>query len=347
MSSSFPDPVAALLIFAALVPLTAVLVWPGVGITAQLRRVGALSERVRLEDGLKHLFTFAVAHRPSSVESLAGAIGVSRKRVVEIVRRLERMDLARLKGEDIVLTHEGRVYAFRVVRTHRLWERYLADRTGVSAAEWHARAERLEHRLSPEQVEGLAASMSHLVYDPHGDPIPTADGVLPSARGVPLSSLSPETSAQVVHIEDEPEDVYRSLRVAGINVGSRLWLERIEPTAVHLTVDGRPIAIEPVAAWNPTVERVEDDGSDEGLERLDALHPGEEGVVVRLAGAVQGPQRRRLLDLGVVPGTVIRAELTSASGCPVAYRIRGAVIALRRAQADDILMRRRSSQETT
>lgn len=346
MSSSFPDPAAALLIFAALVLFTAVLVWPGLGIVARLRRAGALSERVRLEDGLKHLFTFAVAHRPSSVESLAGAIGVSRSRAVEIVRRLERMDLARLNADDIVLTDEGRVYAFRIVRTHRIWERYLADRTGVSPAEWHARAERLEHRLSPKEVDALAASMGHPVYDPHGDPIPTADGVLPSARGVPLSSLPPETTARVVHIEDEPEEVYRSLRVAGINVGSRLWLERIDPTAVHLTVEGRSIMIEPIAAWNLTVEPMEDDGSEEGLERLDALHPGEEGVVVRLGGAVQGPQRRRLLDLGVVPGTVIRAELASASGCPVAYRIRGAVIALRRAQAGDILMRRRISQET-
>jgi DtxR family transcriptional regulator, Mn-dependent transcriptional regulator len=274
MNSSFPDPAAALLIFAALVLLAAVLVWPGLGIVARLRRVGALSERVRLEDGLKHLFTFAVVRRPSSVESLAGAIGVSPSRAVEIVRRLQRMNLARLKGEDIVLTDEGRIYAFRIVRTHRLWERYLADRTGVSPADWHARAERVEHRLSPEQVEGLAASMGHPVYDPHRDPIPTADGVLPSARGVPLPALPPQTSARVVHIEDEPEEVYRSLRVAGINVGSRLWLERIEPTAVHLTVEGRSIAIEPVAASNLTVEPVEDDGSEEGLERLDALHPG-------------------------------------------------------------------------
>jgi DtxR family Mn-dependent transcriptional regulator len=82
-----------------------------------------------------------------------------------------------------------------------------------------------------------------------------------------------------------------------------------------------------------------------GVERLDALAPGEEAVVVRIGGGVQGAQRRRLLDLGVVPGTVIRAELASASGDPMAYRIRGAVIALRRSQADDILVRRRGRAE--
>lgn len=344
MTPAFLDP-SSVLIFTVMVLLAALVLWPRQGIVARLRQFRKLSERVRLEDGLKHLFTSEAASRPSSVESLAGSIGVSRGRAVEIVRQLEGMDLARLKADDIVLTDEGRAYAFRIVRTHRLWERYLADRTGVSPAEWHARAERLEHGLSPEQVEGLAASMGHPLYDPHGDPIPTHDGVLPPARGVPLASLPPETSARVVHIEDEPEEVYRSLRAAKINLGSRLRLERIDPTAVYLTVEGHTIAIEPLAARNLTVEPVEDDGADGGLERLDVLRPGEEGVVVRLGGGVQGSQRRRLLDLGVVPGTAIRAEFPSASGDPVAYRIRGAVIALRRVQADDILIRRQPSKE--
>jgi Fe2+ transport system protein FeoA len=55
--------------------------------------------------------------------------------------------------------------------------------------------------------------------------------------------------------------------------------------------------------------------------------------VVRLADACQGPQRRRLLDLGVVPGTIVTAEFSSPGGDPIAYRIRGALIALRRVQA--------------
>jgi DtxR family Mn-dependent transcriptional regulator len=343
--NAFPDPAAALLAFAALVALAAVVLWPGRGIAAVLRRVTALSERVSLEDGLKHLFASEVARRPSSVESLAGAIGVSRGRTVEIVRQLKRMDLARLEAEDIVLTDEGRAYALRIVRTHRLWERYLAERTGVGPAEWHTQAERLEHGLAPDEVERLAASMGHPLYDPHGDPIPTAGGVLPPSRGVPLFSLPPGTSARVVHIEDEPEEVYRSLRAAGINLGSHLRLERIDPTALHLTVEGRPAAIEALAARNLTVEAVREEGSEDGLERLDALRPGEEGVVIRVGGQVQGVQRRRLLDLGIVPGTVIGAELASISGDPMAYRIRGAVIALRRAQADDILIRRRPREE--
>jgi len=338
-----PDPATALLIFAALVLLGAVAFWPERGIVARLRRTLALDERVRLEDGLKHLFAWEASRRASSVESLAGAIGVSRGHALEIVRVMKGMNLVRLGEEDIALTDEGRAYALRIVRTHRLWERYLADRTGVGAADWHTQAERREHGLAPDEVERLAASMGHPLYDPHGDPIPTAGGVVPPARGVPLSSLLPGTSARVVHIEDEPEEVYRALRAAGIDRDSHLRLERIDSAGLQLSVEGRLVTIEPLAARNLTVEMAE--GPEEGLERLCALRLGEEGVVVRLGGQVQGAQRRRLLDLGVVPGTVIRAELGSLSGDPVAYRIRGAMIALRRAQADDIVIRRRSREE--
>lgn len=337
-----PDPLTALLVFTGGALLLGALFWPGRGLVARWQRAAHLSERVRLEDGLKHLYTVEAAGRPASVDSLAGALGVSRGRAVAVVRRLEDTDLVRCSAENIELTEEGRAYALRIVRTHRLWERYLADRTGTAAVDWHAQAERLEHGLSEEQIEDLAASMGYPLYDPHGDPIPTAAGVLPPARGVLLPALSAGASARVVHVEDEPEEVYRTLRAAGIHPGTLLSIEKVEPTRIRLTVEGRPLELELLAARNLTVEPIEPDGDDAGLLRLDALRPGEEGVVVRLAGGVQGAQRRRMLDLGVVPGTVIRAELASASGDPMAYRIRGAVIALRRVQADDILIRRRS-----
>lgn len=340
-----PNPLTALALFTAVALLSALLAWPGRGLVARLRAAGELSERVRLEDGLKHLYTFEASAMPCSVDSLAGALGTSRGRAVAIVRRLEETDLIRLETDNIVLTDEGRAYALRIVRTHRLWERYLADRTGTAPAEWHTQAERLEHGLSEAQVEDLAASMGYPLYDPHGDPIPTAGGVLPPARGISLTALAVGQSARVIHVEDEPEEVYRTIRRAGIHPGTLLRLEALEPTRVHLTVEGQPHVLEPLAARNLTVERVPTASAEMGVERLDTLAPGEEGVVVRLAGGVQGAQRRRLLDLGVVPGTVIRVELSSASGDPMAYRIRGAVIALRRAQADDILVRRRSRSE--
>lgn len=335
-----PDPSVALLAFAMLVAAGALLVWPERGLVARWARRGRMPDRVRTEDALKHLYTVAAARLPATVDSLAGALGISRARAVAIVRRLEETDLVRLATGNIELTEVGRAYALRIVRTHRLWERYLADRTGAAPAEWHAQAERLEHGLTEEQVEGLAARMGHPLYDPHGDPIPTAAGVLPPPRGQPLASVPVGTALRVTHVEDEPDEVYQVLRQAGIHPGTLLRVEAAGATRLGLLVEGRPLELDRLAAMNLSVEPVEEELIDPELERLDVLRPGEEAVVVRLAGAVQGAQRRRLLDLGIVPGTVIRAELASASGDPIAYRIRGAVIALRRGQADDVLIRR-------
>jgi DtxR family Mn-dependent transcriptional regulator len=89
-----------------------------------------------------------------------------------------------------------------------------------------------------------------------------------------------------------------------------------------------------VDAANVTVERLPEGEAATGTVRtLADADRGEPVRVVAIAPACQGPQRRRLLDLGVVPGTTVTAELVSASGDPVAYRIRGALIALRREQA--------------
>jgi DtxR family transcriptional regulator, Mn-dependent transcriptional regulator len=74
------------------------------------------------------------------------------------------------------------------------------------------------------------------------------------------------------------------------------------------------------------------------LARLSGLRPGEEALVVGIAPACQGAERRRLLDLGILPGTRIAAALVSPSGNPVAYRVRGSLIALRTSQAEQILI---------
>lgn len=335
-----PDPRLALLVFLAVLLLTAVVLWPRQGLRARWQRTRRASSRVELEDGLKHLYTCEAGGRRATVESLAGALGISGSRAVELVRRLEQTTLAGHDATGLVLTAEGRSYALRIVRTHRLYERYLADRTGVVPAQWHAAAEEAEHLLTPAEVEGLAARMGDPLFDPHGDPIPTAGGELPPSRGEPLPGVSAGSTVRVVHIEDEPEEIFRVLHAAGLRVGSRLRVAGTDAGGVAVELEGRELVLEPLAARNLTVEAVDATEHDRDVERLDALRPGESASVVRLAATVQGPSRRRLLDLGVVPGTVIRAELASASGDPVAYRIRGAMIALRRVQAHEILVRR-------
>lgn len=335
------DPAAALAVFAGLALALAVLFWPRRGLVPRIALLIGFNERVRIEDALKHLYNGELSGRPCSVESLAGTLEVSRGRAVRLLTRLEELGLARSNGTGIPLTDAGRAYALRILRTHRLWERFLADRTGVAPVDWHEEAERAEHLLTPDKTEHLAARMGQPLYDPHGDPIPTATGELRARGGVSLTALRAGDAALIVHLEDEPPEVYDRLVAEGLSPQMQIKVIEAAPFGIRFQTENREHALEPVLASNVTVVRrprareVED-----AHETLASLAPGESRRVVHIASTCHGPQRRRLLDLGVVPGTVISAELVSAAGDPVAYRIRGALVALRRQQAEWIHVER-------
>jgi DtxR family transcriptional regulator, Mn-dependent transcriptional regulator len=315
-----------------------------------LRRVGAAMarlrggdrdrERVRVEDALKHLHECERSGRRCTVAELAGRLGIPEGSASELASLLAERELARALDGGVELTASGRAYGVAVVRRHRLWERYLADRTGVPAGEWHAEAERVEHELSPAAADLLASRLGDPRYDPHGDPIPTTAGEVPAPAGVPLTQVATGANVVVTHLEDEPPEVFDRLVQAGLTPGLAVEVsegaEASGPSGrVRLRVGGSERELRAVDAANVTVEALPPGRSVPGPRRtLAEAAVGEEVRVAVISPACQGPQRRRLLDLGVVPGTRIVPELVSTSGDPVAYRIRGAVIALRREQAD-------------
>jgi DtxR family Mn-dependent transcriptional regulator len=329
------DPASALISFILLVSLLAVLFWPGDGLVARLVRIAGMTERVQLEDALKHLSKCEWAGTPCTVESLAGSLETSRGQAVKLLGRLEELGFALADGEAFVLTEAGSGYALRVIRTHRLVERYLADRTGVRPVDWHSEAEKREHTLTPAETESLASSLGHPLYDPHGDPIPTAAGELPPPIGVALTALQPGQVASIVHLEDEPQEVFEELAMEGLTPSMPVKILDAGPGSIRFEAGGREHALAPVVARNITVQVLPDAVvNGEAGETLADLEVGGRARVIGILPTCQGPPRRRLLDLGLVPGTSVEAEMSSAAGDPIAYRIRGALIALRREQAE-------------
>lgn len=330
-----PNPATALLVFAALCAGLALLLWPRRGLLMRLYRLIRLTERVRIEDALKHLHNQEYLGKTASIETVAGALETSRARAVRLVARLESRGLVRSDGRGLPLTEAGRAYARRVIRSHRLWERYLADLTSVKPGDWHDAAELREHTLTPDAVAELAARMGHPRYDPHGDPIPTASGELPPRSGVPLTALEAGQSGTITHLEDEPREVYDQLIAAGLAPLMEIRVLEATPSSLRFTADGVELTLVPVVASNITVQlRASEAVAPDSSTTLAELRPGEAARVVRISPLCRGAQRRRLLDLGVVPGTVVSAELEGALRDPVAYEIRGALIALRRHQAE-------------
>jgi DtxR family transcriptional regulator, Mn-dependent transcriptional regulator len=341
-----PDPRLALLVFGGLVTVGALLFWPRLGVVPRWLRLRRLDERVRVEDALKHIFMCGGQGQACTLESLAGRLEISVGDAAALLAHLAHLELVRSVGEVPELTAEGRASALRVVRTHRLWERYLADRTGLPAGEWHDQAERMEHALSPEDADALESRLGHPRWDPHGDPIPTAEGEIPPLRGAALMSVSPGDTVEIVHLEDEPRTIFDQLVAHGMAPGGRMEIVERSERRVLLRGDGREWSLDPVQARNVSVRTLP--AGERARERGDSLADlgrGESARVAAISSACQGTQRRRLLDLGVVRGTEITAEMRSAGGDPTAYRIRGALIALRREQASWILVERAARAE--
>lgn len=298
---------------------------------------GTDRERALAEDALKHLYWCDEQGQTGTAESLAGSEGYASGEGARVLGVLQSAGLATLRDGVFHLTDEGRRYALQVLRAHRLYETYLAQETGYHETRWHQRAHNKEHHLTPDEVAELAQRLGHPRFDPHGDPIPTADGHVPKREGTPLADWPVGKPARIVHLEDEPETVFAQLVAIGLCPGLTVQVVSSTSHRVIIEVEGRQHVLAPIVAANVTVVEAPAEAGGRG-QPLSQLPPGTRGRVVALSPRCRGAERRRLLDLGLVPGTMVESELRGPLGDPTAYRVRETLVALRREQADWVLV---------
>ncbi len=343
-----PNPLIALLIAGFLTAIGLWFFWPERGLFWRWQRANQMTERVVSEDALKHIHQCEIHGRRPTVQSLAGAINIRPNAVAEVLHRLEQQEYLFIDGDQYRLTSTGRDYALRVIRAHRLLERYLADTTGFEEQEWHDRAERMEHSLSAEELDRLSARLGNPTHDPHGDPIPTARGEMIYQERTPLINMAIGKPAQIIHLEDEPETVYAQIVAEGLHVGQTVRMIESSPQRIRFWAGGDEHLLAPIVAANIAVLPLPEKEPVEEMigEPLSSLKIGEVARVLNISPRSRGVERRRLMDLGVLPGTEIEVEMFSPSGNPTAYRIRGAVIALRDTQAEYIRITRHNIPQT-
>ena len=300
-----------------------------------------MTERVLIEDALKHIYNFEMSGDRPSIESIAGALQLTTKEAADLVATIEASELASREGNVLQLTADGRQSALHILRAHRLWERYLADATGYAENEWHSQADEFEHLLSASEVDALSAQLGHPTYDPHGDPIPSPTGELVVTEEIPLTSADLNTALRITNIEDEPATIFAQLVAEGLHLGMIVRVAEITPQRVRFWSNGNEHLLAPIVAANIHVIAIPEVRPVEQIpkERLTTLAPGGKGEVVGISPACRGLERRRLLDLGILPGTIIQKEFTNPNGDPSAYRIRDALIALREEQSNLIQIR--------
>lgn len=206
-----------------------------------------------VEDYVKAIYKAREWHRePVTTSVLAAWFGVAAPSVSDMVRKLADRGLVdHVPYKPIELTERGRLLAMRMVRRHRLIETYLVRELGYTWDEVHDEAEVLEHAVSDTFLDRIAHRLGDPRHDPHGDPIPGADGAVALPAAVPLPDLPPglppDRPGTVVRVSDADPGVLRALSVYGIGPGTSVRRLASEPGPVRVDVDGAGAREIPVA----------------------------------------------------------------------------------------------------
>ncbi|MCW3033421.1 MAG: DtxR family transcriptional regulator, Mn-dependent transcriptional regulator [Solirubrobacteraceae bacterium] len=184
-----------------------------------------------VEDYTKAIYSLESRHdEPVSTKTLAERLGITPGSVSAMLKRLDELGLiTHVPYRGVRLTDAGRRIALEVIRHHRLLESYLTDVLGMPWDRVHAEAEVLEHVLSEDLEELIAAKLGHPTVDPHGDPIPTAAFDLYEGETRGLDELPIGATGRFVRVSDSDPEMLRYLAEQGIAIGDELEVVERQP----------------------------------------------------------------------------------------------------------------------
>lgn len=190
-----------------------------------------------VEDYLKAIYQLSPEGRPASTSEIANLLALSPPSVTGMVKRLsEHGLLEHVPYRGVLLTDEGRRAAIRMVRRHRLIEAYLVEFLGYSWDTVHEEAERLEHAVSDTMIERMATAMGNPTVDPHGDPIPLADGSIHEIAGTPLSDVPVGETVEIHRVHASQPERLRYIASLGLRPGVQLTVVDRQPVDDLVTI---------------------------------------------------------------------------------------------------------------
>jgi DtxR family Mn-dependent transcriptional regulator len=202
------------------------------------RRERGAAKTEAVEDYAKAIYALARrAGGPVGTSALADRLGVSPGTVTAMLKRMAEMGLVEHEPyHGVSLTAAGERVALEVIRHHRLIESYLAEALGMPWDKVHDEAEVLEHYISEELEERIAAALGDPPFDPHGDPIPDRQLALEASAATPLATLKPGAQGVFVRVSDSDPEMLRYLADRGIRPGAALEVTERQPFGGPLTV---------------------------------------------------------------------------------------------------------------
>ncbi|WP_133616210.1 metal-dependent transcriptional regulator [Leucobacter luti] len=190
---------------------------------------------------------------PVSNSAIAESAGVRLSTVSDALRKLSDLELiGHARYGSVTLTELGREHAVSMIRRHRLLETYLVQALGYEWDEVHAEADRLEHAVSDELIHRVDRALGYPKRDPHGDPIPSADGLVHRPDAVILAEVTAPCTVRVERISDSDTAMLQYFASRGLVVDAQLELLPGEPYSETVTVRvgeaADPVSLGPAAA---------------------------------------------------------------------------------------------------
>jgi DtxR family Mn-dependent transcriptional regulator len=197
-----------------------------------------------IENYVKAIYQLAPARdgAPAATGKLAEALGVSPGTVTSMLKTLSESGLAEyVPYEGARLTDAGRTLALRVLRRHRLIELFLVRTLNLTWDEVHEEAENMEHAVSDLLVDRIDTFLGYPASDPHGDPIPKADGTVAGLAGRRLSQIAAGERFRVVRVVEQSPEFLRYLTETGLRLEAQgqVVANRDESGTITVEVAGR------------------------------------------------------------------------------------------------------------
>jgi DtxR family transcriptional regulator, Mn-dependent transcriptional regulator len=297
--------------------------------------------------------------QPVPLSLLAETLAISPVSVNEMCRKLQDQGLVIYRPyKGASLTDEGEERACYILRRHRLWEVFLVDRLGFHYDEAHEVACQLEHATPEDLADRLDHFLDYPPVNPEGEPIPRCSVKRPDRPTVALATLTAGQRGRVLRCD--LEGASRSfLDEQGIRSGA--WLVVIAASGdgvlvqvgqAHVSLARRLAEVIQVEVEGPagrsstiekpkTVKKVEEESKMQVKEEmavkqvpLNTLKVGQRGIVVRVGS--KGPVKRRMMDMGLVPGSEVSVRRVAPLGDPIEFTVKGYSLSLRKSEAQEI-----------
>lgn len=180
-------------------------------------------------------------------KGLADELEISLPSVTSMIKSLSEeglVDYEKYRG--VTLTDDGKKLALKVIRKHRLVELFLVETLGYTWDEVHAEAERLEHAISDELAYRMESFLSFPKFDPHGDPIPSADGTIQESIAVSLDQVEPGSQVTMERVLDQDPEMLRYLDRIALTPGKAFRVRERLPFDGQMFIEltaGTPTAL--------------------------------------------------------------------------------------------------------